>query len=296
MKGEYLKMLKKVWYVIKNVVLAIGITAIGSYMAKDVNSAILWIVGIFIIFNALSTFGETNTWVSLVVIGIGAGAIALGKTVLKDNDISYYISAGFIALIALRQLLKLFDSYGKKKWQKVLMKLLTLAYPALLIGGAVFAVFFHNFVRATSFFSTGSALWIIHTIFVVCLDSVPSRSGSKKIHGSSGGASGSKVAQEMKSLANYFTGGFDSLGYGTNVYYNVSANISGDEITFTVSGRLSGGNSITDEAQVNSVKGALENAMERRQQLILNKATAKLESMNPDSDYTINVVVGNISA
>lgn len=295
--------MKAAWYLIKNIALAIGITVIGSYMAQGINTAILWILGIYLIFAGFSNFGETNPWVSLVIIGLGAGSIALAKTVLKDNNISYYISAVFIALIAVKQFIKVFESYGVKKWQKALMKILTVIYPACLIGGAVFAVFLHDLTRAASLFSFGSLLWVVHSVLVVVLKCMPATrgfGGKKRASGSSssssgGGASRSKVADEMRSIANYFTGGFDSLPYGTSVKYAVSSTVNGGVITFTVSATLSGGNGITTEQQANSVKGALENALRKRQQLILDKAGDKLESMNPDSDYSINVEIGDIN-
>ena len=287
--------MKTAWYVIKNVALAIGITAIGSYMASDINSAILWILGIYLIFAGLSTIGQTNIWVTIIIILIGVGLISLGQTVLKEGETSYYLSAVFIALIALGQLKKLFQSYGTKKWQKILMKLLTLTYPVFLISGAVFAVFFHDVGRAAGFFSVGSLLWILHTVFVVLLKCIPSgRKITNKKHSGSV-SSQSKVAQEMSALANYFTGGYDVLPYSTMVTYSVSAKVVGEEITFIVSGTLSGGNGITTEQQINGVKNALESAVRKRQNLILEKSGSKLESINPDSDYTINVVSGNFS-
>ena len=175
------------------------------------------------------------------------------------------------------------------------MKILTFVYPLFIIAGTVYAVFFQNFARAAGLFSAGCVLWIIHAVLVVLLNSIPSsrKSGGRR---SGGGNSNGSVFDKMKSLANYYTGGFDSLPYGAMIRYTVSVNVNGNYINFTLSGRLSVGNGITSEVQANSVRGAMQSAIERRQNMILNEAIKEIEKMSVESDYSVNVEIGNFSA
>ena len=290
--------MKKAWYLIKNIIMALAVAGIGSSMAADVNNIVLTLVGVYLIFAGCSSLKETDFKISMALIVIGVGLIALGQTVLKNNIISYYVSAVFIALIAIRQFVKVFDFYSHTKWKNLLLKAIALVYSVSLLAGTVFAVFMQNIASAATFYSMGTMLWILHAILVVRFDTVGKCVGAGKktnTGNTNGGASESKVATEMKSLANYLTGGFDDLGYGVSIKYSVSVIVAGGEIKFTVSGSLSGTDNLKFETQVNSVKSALESATNRRASLIIKKAEDCLERIGTDRDYNISVVGGDIS-
>lgn len=300
-------MKKWIWYMIKNIVMAIGISVIGTCLASS-TSLILTLLGIYIVFLGISTIGETSMGVSVGEALVGILIIILSETVMKEDlsSISEYISAGFIGIIALLEYkFKAVVSRGKETWQRVITLILFIIYPLLFIIGAVVAVFLNNVALANTLFSFGSVCWILHTILVVyfATKGTSSKTSSKSSSSynynsavSSGNvASESKVASEMRSLANYFTGGFDDLGYGVSIKYSVSVTINSGDISFSISGKLSGLDKITSDSQVSIIKSTLDNKLKKRVNTVLDRANNRLHALGPNRDYSINVRVSGVS-
>lgn len=294
--------MKLTWYGIRNIAMAIIVAAVGSAaVASDgLNSVISTLVGICLILGGLNSFSKTSLWVSILLIALGVGAISVGETVLKDSDVSFLVSAVLLAVVGFFQLKKIFESYGNNAWQRLLTKALAIVFPVCIMEGSVCSIIMQNRGLGTAFFEMGALCWIIHTVLVIMFLKQKAPAGvksGKKTNSSSGGyggASQTKVADSMKSLANYLTGGFDSLGYGVSVKYIVNASVSGDTISFTLSGKISGGDGVT-ESQVDSIKASLERVFDKRSQLIINEAKKELEKIGPDCDYSIEVTGGDIS-
>ena len=295
--------MKLAWYAIRNIIMALIVAAIGTaaVAANDINSLISMLVGICLILGGLNSFSKTSWWVSLALILLGIGAISLGETVLKDNDASRIVSSVLLAVVGGTQIQKIFTSYGRRGWQRALTKALAIIIPVSLIAGSIVSIFMQNKGLSTTFYELGAFSWIAHTVLVIVYTKQTAAAGGNynksgsSASASYGGANQATVTNKMKSLANYLTGGFDTLGYGVSVTYAVNVSVSSGTIKFTLSGRISGADSLTSEAQVNSVKGSLERAFDRRSQLIIDEAQKELAKIEPDCDYSIEVVGGDIS-
>lgn len=307
------------WYAIKNYFMAVafGILAlfIGA-LATMVGTIAIYILGIALILRGISSLGETNFVTSIVAIVLGGLALTSGHKLLEFDwsiKLSSCLSAAFITIVGYLQRAKIREPYGrdteKGRRLKVLSRLLFLSlfFGGLILLAGTLLDFIPAFSRVSRILmnlgsilcGAGSIFWIAYTTVVrkalndcgKTVNGYNSDFSSSYADTDSDGASESEVRSEMKSLANYFTGGFDypySESTTCKIKYSVSVSVWNGNITFTLHCDFSGSYPQSCE---NLVQDNIASMIKKRQTLIINKAEERLTLIDPDRDYTISVKV-----
>ncbi|MDE6201667.1 MAG: hypothetical protein K2M47_07345 [Clostridiales bacterium] len=302
----------KTWYLIKNIVMALlflSCASASSFVDGEAIKIVLYLLGGLFVVSALFSFKDMGLRVIPVAL-IGIGFISLADYLISNFDamkeVTRYISGGLLILVAFFQFNKRRDDYVSG-----IAKLLPYLYPALLIVGVVFNLFpslLPNGVAAkisASVVALGIVGWILYTLLVIRSlkgTSTKSADGGKSSGGkgvSSGGgrtiATISDVRKAMESVANGTTGGIETLGSGTNIYFSTSVSVYEGEINFKVNGDVRGTSNIKTQSDLDGVTGRIESVVRARQKRVMELARKKMDKLITDVDYTINVNVGNIT-
>lgn len=302
----------KTWYLIKNFVIALlflSCASATSFVEGETIKVVLYLLGGLFVVSALLSFKDMGLRVIPVAL-LGLGFIALADYLTSHFDamkeVTYYISGGLLILVAFFQFNKIRDGYVSG-----IAKLLPYLYPAILIVGVVFNLFpslLPNGVAArisTSVVALGIAGWILYSLLVIRSHkdtSIKSSGGNKSSGGKSASSKGGKtvadvhdVRMAMESVANRTTGGMETLGSGTNIYFSTSVSVSEGEIEFRVNGDVRGTSNIKTQSDLDSVARRIESAVRARQKRVMELADKKMSALLTDIDYDINVVVGNIT-
>ena len=303
----------KTWYLIKNIVMALlflSCASATSFVEGEAIKVVLYLLGGLFLVSAFFSFKDMGLRVIPVAL-IGLGLISLADYLISSIDamkeVTRYISGGLLILVA-------FFQFGKRRDDYVsgIAKLLPYLYPALLIVGVVFNLFpslLPNGVAAkisASVVALGIAGWILYTPLVIRSlkgTSTKSSSGGKSSGGkrASSGGSGKTVADvgdvrsAMESVANRTTGGMETLGSGTNIYFSTSVSVSEGKIEFRVNGDVRGTSNIKTQSDLDGVTRRVESVVRARQKRVLELADKEMNKLATDVDYDINVVVGNIT-
>ena len=287
----------------------------GADMANETSTGV---VGATLFIGLLLLGGDLTVFILDVLDLLGRGLLeAKWFTPL----ISFFAHL-YIAHVGLNQRKKTKETYcnGTKyeKRQPLLVK--TIIY-GLLLGGLLSAVadalnFITAFISASKVFSTvisalgiigtassyiGAMSWLFYTIFVGkslrrtgrTINNCNRNSGSSsassapvQTSSSANGADLDKVRREMESLATYFTGGTDTPYHDCLITYSVSASVHKGTIDFVLSCDLSGS---YDPSKEDAVMSSVTSKIKKRQQLILDRASERLEKINPTDDYHLTV-------
>ena len=284
--------------------MAIAYACVASVLALLVGAGLqiyLYIVGALFITSAAGTVKDSGFAAGgiLFLLGVGliAGANYLVSHVSAMETLTKYISGGLMILLALLQFGKVRDRYGDGTKYKIIMRILPIVYPALIIVGILFTMF-PSLASASAmpFLVCGSAGWIGYTVLVLRA----TKSNGKAINGRSANnavetADAATVAKAMRAVAERYSGGVESVGDGVNVYCSTNVAVGDGVITFTIGGELRGVGNITTESELKKVQNSLPNVLSKRQKRIMDAAYIKLSEFNPDSDYSINVQIGDIT-
>ncbi len=302
--------MNRIWYAAKNVTMAIAYACVASVLALLVGAGLqiyLYIVGALFITSAAGTVKDSGFAAGgiLFLLGVGliAGANYLVSHVSAMETLTKYISGGLMILLALLQFGKVRDRYGDGTKYKIIMRILPIVYPALIIVGILFTMF-PSLASASAmpFLVCGSAGWIGYTVLVLRA----TKSNGKAINGRKPKrrtsannavetADAATVAKAMRAVAERYSGGVESVGDGVNVYCRTNVAVGDGVITFTIGGELRGVGNITTESELKKVQNSLPNVLSKRQKRIMDTAYIKLSELNPDSDYSINVQIGDIT-
>ena len=288
----------------------------------------LW--GILCQIRAGDSLGETSMSATCVLMGFGLaleiGAGALFTTSLAEQKwfviLTSSLSCLLVIYIGFKQRKKLREPFcsgtSYAKLHTILANLITWG---IIATGVFFIVqimlnipsnpskavsalhkLFSALGVATMFMAVAS--WIYYIVIVEKALKETGRtinsykSGSSKRRRSSGAAATStssasgadvdKVRREMESLANYLTGGFDEPWKNCRITYSVSVTVSRGNIDFMLKCSLSGQ---YDPQYESTVMSYVSQKIQKRQQLVMDKATDRLKSINPAGDYNISVDV-----
>ncbi|MCH5154920.1 MAG: hypothetical protein J1F71_06885 [Clostridiales bacterium] len=308
-------------YALKNFLMAIGFAFLSFFVGEFVTSAvpvIMTVVGVLFILYGLYTVGETDIFISAIIMGIGAVAILVGNLLSDSNwfkALSEVLSGCFVIFIGWRQRKKIKEHYGDGTSKERLLGIFArLTFFPLFFGGIIltFGLLF-RFLDSLGSVSDGmmimckvlvsigsiacaigSVCWIVYTALVLqalnesglTINSFKKNKKHSSRRTSSGGVDESKVQSAMESVANYLTGGFEYPYSGCELNYKVTVSVSGGKIDFKLYCKISGSYPASEEEVANK---KILSAIEKRKRLVLEKAESKLESIKPDRDYTIYV-------
>jgi len=317
--GKERKGTGNVKYAVKNIgaALLFGIAAfMAGSLATFVGQIALIILGVACIIQALGAIGEVSPSGPITGIVMGVFFIVASNW-LDDFDIfqkvSYCLMDVIIIFVGRRQFSKTKDRYGEDTSLQRAMKVSSYIIPLFLVigGGLLLASTVLSFFHPMPALGTvggwlcfvGAVVWIVYTVMALvavkrkytCINDYRGSSGGRRASAASstgrtsGGADYSKVRSEMSSLANAMSGGSDYVGSGGGkITYRVSVSMSGREIDFRLRYDLSGE---VRESDLTKVQEKIVSLIKQRQQLVLEKASQRLNSIKPDQDYEIGVEI-----